>query len=97
MVHLQRVRIMNIRLGHLKVGDYRKLTPQELSELQSLIRKSSNTPVLHDMTRNDGSVTYAKPKEKAEGDGRRERTLPGKTESGKATGEKKGVNSYRKA
>ena len=70
VVHLQRVRIMNIRLGHLKVGDYRKLTPQELAELQSLLRKSSNTPVLHDMTRNDGSVTYAKTKAKADGEGR---------------------------
>ncbi len=70
VVHLQRVRIMNIRLGHLKLGDYRKLTPQELAELQNLIQKSSNTPVLHDMTRNDGSVTYAKPKEKTESEKR---------------------------
>lgn len=67
VVHLQRVRIMNIRLGHLKVGDYRKLTPQELEELQKMIRKSSNTPVLHDLTRNDGSVTYAKPREQSLG------------------------------
>ena len=85
---------MNIRLGHLKVGDYRKLTPQELSELQSLIRKSSNTPVLHDMSRNDGSVTYAAPREKkaVDTEGRTERERTGKPGS-----EKRGVNSYRKA
>lgn len=64
VVHLQRVRIMNIRLGHLKTGDYRKLTPQELTELKEMIQNSSNAPVLHDKTRNDYSVTYAKPKER---------------------------------
>ena len=84
VVHLQRVRIMNIRLGHLKVGDYRKLTPQELSELQEMIRKSSTTPVLHDKTRNDGSVTYAKPRDK-------------EAEKEKAEQEKKRLDSYRKA
>ncbi len=66
VVHLQRVRIMNIRLGHLKTGDYRKLTPQELSELSEMIRRSSNAPVLHDKTRNDYSVTYTKPKKDGE-------------------------------
>ena len=30
---LQRVRIMNIRLGHLKVGHWRNLTHPELTEL----------------------------------------------------------------
>lgn len=66
VVHLQRVRIMNIRLGHLKTGDYRKLTPQELAELKEMISRSSNAPVLHDKTRNDYSVTYAKPKRNEE-------------------------------
>ena len=32
---LQRVRIMNIRLGRLKSGTYRNLTPQELDELKN--------------------------------------------------------------
>lgn len=62
VVHLQRIRIMNITLGHLKVGDYRKLTPQELEGLKKLIRNSSNTPVLHDPTKTQASVTYAQPK-----------------------------------
>ncbi len=94
VVHLQRVRIMNIRLGHLKTGDYRKLTPQELSELQSLIRKSSNTPVLHDASKSEGSVTYAASREKkaGEADGRTERE-----KTGRQGNERKGTNSYRKA
>lgn len=76
VVHLQRVRIMNIHLGHLKVGDYRKLTPQELSGLQAMIKQSSNMPVLHDMSRNDGSVTYARPREKAAEKERTEKKHP---------------------
>jgi len=99
VVHLQRVRIMNIRLGHLKVGDYRKLTPQELSELQSLIRKSSNTPVLHDASKSEGSVTYATAKEKktVDTEGQTNREKSGRTGNRKPEFEKRGVNSHRKA
>ena len=68
------------------VDTFRKLTPQELTQLQELIRKSSNTPVLHDKAKSEGSVTYAAPKEKKEG------------ESGirKSGTERRGINSYRK-
>lgn len=41
---LTRIRIMNIRLNHLKPGNYRNLTPKELEELKELIADSSNTP-----------------------------------------------------
>ena len=34
VVTLKRVRIMNIHLGRLNTGDYRRVTPQELDELQ---------------------------------------------------------------
>jgi 23S rRNA pseudouridine2604 synthase len=34
VVTLKRVRIMNIHLGRLNTGDYRRVTPQELEELQ---------------------------------------------------------------
>lgn len=40
---LQRVRIMNISLGKLKVGSYRSFTSKELSELNLLIEDSSKT------------------------------------------------------
>lgn len=71
VVHLQRVRIMNITLGHLKVGDYRKLTPQELEGLQKLLKNSSNAPVLHDASKSQASVTYRK--ERASTPGRNDR------------------------
>jgi len=62
VVHLQRVRIMNVTLGHLKLGDYRKLTPQELQGLKEMLQDSSNAPVLHDPSKSAADVTFAKPK-----------------------------------
>lgn len=38
---LKRVRIMNIKLGDLKTGEYRKVTEQEYRELLGLLQKSS--------------------------------------------------------
>ena len=43
---LIRIRIMNIKLNHLKSGTYRNLTPKELEELRQMIADSSNAPVL---------------------------------------------------
>jgi 23S rRNA pseudouridine2604 synthase len=40
---LKRVRIMNISLGNLKVGDYRSFTESELKALEALIEYSSKT------------------------------------------------------
>lgn len=37
VVTLKRVRIMNIRLGKLNTGDYRRATPRELEELERLL------------------------------------------------------------
>ena len=34
VTHLKRVRIMNIHLGKLNTGDFRRVTPQELEELE---------------------------------------------------------------
>lgn len=42
---LVRTRIMNIELGKLKTGEYRKLTDKELDELYELLKDSSNEPV----------------------------------------------------
>ena len=39
---LVRVRVMNIRLGSLKEGQYRKVTDKELEELYEMIRDSKN-------------------------------------------------------
>ncbi|MBI9065751.1 MAG: 23S rRNA pseudouridine(2604) synthase RluF [Salinivirgaceae bacterium] len=40
---LQRIRIMNINLGSLKVGEYRNITKKELKELLSLVDDSVKT------------------------------------------------------
>lgn len=45
VVELQRVRIMNLKLGDLKPGTYREITPEELSELKKRIRFSSSETV----------------------------------------------------
>ena len=44
VVNLKRVRIMNIRLGDLKRGEYRELTEEELTELKGMLRDSTNLP-----------------------------------------------------
>lgn len=42
---LRRVRIMNIRLGGLKPGEYRQVTDEEIERLYDMLRKSDNRPV----------------------------------------------------
>lgn len=44
VVTLKRVRIMRIRLGDLKPGQYRPLTEQELASLDQMLEHSSNMP-----------------------------------------------------
>ena len=43
---LERVRVMNIELGNLKSGEYRKVTDDEIRELYELIKDSSNETVI---------------------------------------------------
>lgn len=42
---LERVRIMNIKLGELKAGEYREISKEEYETLLKLISRSSNGPV----------------------------------------------------
>lgn len=44
VVTLKRVRIMKIRLGDLKTGQYRKLTEKEIQDLSRMLEKSTNLP-----------------------------------------------------
>lgn len=46
VTELKRVRIMNIALGDLPAGKYRKLTDQELNGLYEQLKDSSNDPVI---------------------------------------------------
>lgn len=42
VLSLQRIRIMNIRMGRLKVGDYRNVTFDELRDLKELLKNSNS-------------------------------------------------------
>ncbi len=44
VLFLKRVRVMNIRLGDLKPGEYREIRGAELKTLQALLKDSLNTP-----------------------------------------------------
>jgi 23S rRNA pseudouridine2604 synthase len=41
VLHLQRVRIMQLQLGNLKIGTYRKLSPAEVDNILQLTEKSA--------------------------------------------------------
>lgn len=44
VITLKRVRIMQIHLGNLKTGEYRKLTKKEIQTLSDLLEHSTNMP-----------------------------------------------------
>lgn len=44
VVALKRIRVMNIRLGDLKRGEYREIQGEELAELKRLLMNSDNRP-----------------------------------------------------
>lgn len=46
VTRLSRVRVMNIKLGDLKPGEYRVVTEKEISKLYELIKDSSNETVI---------------------------------------------------
>ncbi len=46
VTRLERIRVMNIELGNLKPGEYRKVTEEEMRELSDLIKDSSNETVI---------------------------------------------------
>ena len=46
MTRLERIRVMNITLGELKPGEYRKVTEAEIQKLYELIKDSSNETVI---------------------------------------------------
>ena len=45
VVALRRIRVMNIKLGDLKVGEYRDVTSKEREELMKLLSNSDNRPM----------------------------------------------------
>ena len=43
VTRLKRTRIMNVRLGNLKVGEWRELTPEEVKKIRKMVADSSKT------------------------------------------------------
>ena len=46
VTRLERIRVMNIELGNLKTGEYRKVSEEEIAKLYELIKDSSNETVI---------------------------------------------------
>ena len=44
VMNLKRLRIMNIKLGHLERGQYRELFPDEVEDLRKMLEGSTNLP-----------------------------------------------------
>lgn len=55
VVALKRIRVMNIKLGNLKRGEYRDVTETELAELMWLLSDSDNRPMALREGKNNGS------------------------------------------
>lgn len=51
VLKLERVRIMNLNVKGIPLGDYREMRPQELAELQGMIKDSEATIDPHKMTK----------------------------------------------
>ena len=64
VVDLKRVRIMNIKLGDLKEGAYRKITPAEWVELRAQLMNSSNDIV--DVEGKDGNKAWTESRQNRE-------------------------------
>lgn len=58
---LERIRIMNIRLKGLPVGDWRELTDEEQTELHRLVAKSSSENPVKPANKKPASTTKEKP------------------------------------
>ena len=54
VLELKRVRIMNIQLGSLETGKYRRITPEEWQTLNERIKDSSNETVVFQKERTGG-------------------------------------------
>lgn len=53
---LKRIRVMNLELGDLPVGQYREAEKKELEDLKSLIQDSSETTVIRKMNGGKGNM-----------------------------------------
>lgn len=66
VMNLKRVRIMNIRLGNLKRGEYRELSESELDELKKMLKDSTNLPMKDAKRNTAGTAEHGRAKERTE-------------------------------
>lgn len=108
---LTRIRIMNICLNHLKPGNWRNVTPAELSKLQELIADSSNAPVQGDFHDSEGNVddeelqesvsdlkfrARKRPAQRAEADNSHDKRRTARNLNGDSISAKKQYHSYKR-
>ena len=67
---LERVRIMNISLKGLPVGDWRELTPEEVAGIMKMVAKSSGTEEASGGRRSQPKTTKNAPQDPSMGDGK---------------------------
>jgi 23S rRNA pseudouridine2604 synthase len=67
VINLTRIRIMNIKLGRLKTGNWRNVTEKEIEELNRLLQNSSKESKRHRMESKSGKIMI-KPKDGKKGD-----------------------------
>lgn len=60
VVKLKRVKVLNISLGNLEVGRWRHLTPEEISEMYTLLAKSSGTEEASNEKKAGKAKSYSK-------------------------------------
>ncbi len=65
VMNLKRLRIMNIKLGHLERGQYRELFPDEVESLRKMLEGSTNLPKSEQMKLEEEKAAEKKNSEKA--------------------------------
>ena len=78
VMNLKRVRIMNIKLGHLERGQYRELFPDEVESLRKLLEGSTNLP-------KSEQIKLEEEKKEAERAKKAEKKTPAKTSGARTT------------
>jgi len=93
VLKLERVRIMNVRLKGLPLGDWRELTDEELSEINRLLDKSSSEkgalPKSKPSSRNQSPTSRQAPSDKSA------KNRPSRSSSGKSAAKGKSQSSTR--
>ncbi|WP_271393523.1 23S rRNA pseudouridine(2604) synthase RluF [Aequorivita sinensis] len=95
VVALQRIRIMNLELGDLPIGEWRDLTEEELKTLKDSVKDSDGQPKPHPKAHFDEKRAI-KPTRRREIDNKKSKTLrKDKPQARKDRGEKRGDSNIK--